>query len=71
MTVLANYEQAEKCDVQIRELDEAEKKSPDIEDLIVARQQAEQEISELDGQIGEIGTNQRKLEIYLKKQMHP
>ena len=69
MTVLANNEQAEKCDVQIHELDEAEKKSPDIEDLIVARQQAEQEISELDAQIGAIGTNQKKLEIYLNKQM--
>lgn len=69
LAVLDNSGEAEKCDVQIHELDEAEKKSPDIEDLIVKRQQAEQKISELDAQIGEIGTNQRKLEIYLKKQM--
>mgnify|MGYP006990136834 CR=1 FL=1 len=54
MTVLENNEQAEKCDVKIHELDEAEKKSPDIEDLIVARQQAEQEIIELDDKISKI-----------------
>lgn len=69
MTVLANNEQAEKCDAQIHELDEAEKKSPDIEDLIVARQQAEQEIIELDDKISKIGTEIKKYEIYLKKQM--
>ena len=51
------------------ELDEAEKKSPDIEDLVVARQQAEQEIKDLDALISTISTEQRKLEIYLKKQM--
>lgn len=67
--VLDNNEQAAECDKRIRELDEAEKKSPDIEDLIVARQQAEQEIKDLDAQIGQISTEQRKLEIYLKKQM--
>ena len=69
MTVLENNEQAEKCDVKIHELDEAEKKSPDIEDLIVARQQAEQEIIELDDKISKIGTEIKKYEIYLKKQM--
>lgn len=67
--VLDNNEQAAECDKRIRELDEAEKKSPDIEDLIVARQQAEQEIKDLDTLIGQISTEQRKLEIYLKKQM--
>jgi DNA repair exonuclease SbcCD ATPase subunit len=50
-------------------LDEAEKKSPDIEDLIVARQQAEQEIRDIDNLLNRITTEQRKLEIYLKKQM--
>lgn len=67
--VLDNNEQAALCDKQIRELDEAEKKSPDIEDLVVARQQAEQEIKDLDALISKISTEQRKLEIYLKKQM--
>ena len=69
MSVLDNNEQAAACDMRIRDLDEAEKKSPDIEDLIVARQQAEAEIRELDLTIGRIGTELRKLEIYLKKQM--
>ncbi len=69
MSVLENSEYAAKCDEQIHELDEAEKKSPDIEDLIVARQQAEQEITDLDVRISAIGTEQKKYEIYLKKQM--
>lgn len=67
--VLDNNEQAAICDKHIRELDEAEKKSPDIEDLIVARQQAEQEIRDIDNLLNRITTEQRKLEIYLKKQM--
>ena len=69
VTVLENNEFASKCDVQIRELDEAEKKSPDIEDLIVARQQAEQEISDLDNLISQLSTEIKKYEIYRDKQM--
>lgn len=69
ITVLKNTELAAQCDNQIRELDEAEKKSPDIEDLIVARQEAEHEISELDASITRIGTEIRKFEIYRDKQM--
>lgn len=67
--VLDNTEEAEKCDTQIHELDEAEKSSPDIEDLIIARQQAEAEIVRLDAELTELTTNQKKFEIYLKKQM--
>lgn len=69
ITVLKNLDLASQCDNQIRELDEAEKKSPDIEDLIVARQQAEHEISVLDANITKIGTEIRKFEIYRDKQM--
>lgn len=69
MSVLENNEQASKCDQQIRDLDEAEKKSLDIEDLIVARQQAEQEITELDNQIRAFDTELKKCDIYLKKRM--
>ena len=69
ITVLKNNDLATKCDNQIRELDEAEKKSPDIEDLIIARQQAEQEIIELDSLIGNLGTEIKKFEIYRDKQM--
>lgn len=68
-SVLSNQENAEKCDNQIRELDESEKKSPDIEDLVVARQQAENDISELEKKITELNTEIKKFEIYLKKQM--
>ena len=69
ITVLKNNDLAAKCDNQIRELDEAEKKSPDIEDLIIARQQAEQGIIELDSLIGNLGTEIKKFEIYRDKQM--
>lgn len=69
LAVLSNSEQAEQCDNQIRELDEIEKKSPDIEELVIARQQAESDIDELEQAITEIKTDIKKYEIYLKKQM--
>lgn len=69
MTVLKNTELAAQNDNQIRELDENEKKSPDIEDLIVARQQAEQEILELETRVVNIETEIKKFEIYRNKQM--
>lgn len=62
-------EQAEKCDSMIRDLDEQEKKSPNVEDLIVARQRAEEEIKELDAKITKIQTEKEKYSIYLKQQM--
>lgn len=68
-TVLNNNELATECDVQIRELDAAEKKSPDIENLIISRQQAENEIVELDAQIVYLGTELKKCEIYRNRQM--
>ena len=67
--VLANNENAAQCDIQIKELDEAEKKSPDIEDLIIARQQAENDVRRLDEDLSLMETEKRKFEIYLKKQM--
>lgn len=57
------------CDKQIRELDAAEKKSPDIEDLIIARQNAESLIVELDAAIVKYETELRKCEIYKSKEM--
>lgn len=68
-SVLDNQERASDCDNQIRDLDEAEKKSPDIEDLIIARWQAEQQILDLDEQIAKIGIEQKKYEIYLNGRM--
>lgn len=69
ITVLNNNEHASGCDIQIRELDEDEKKSPDIEDLIIARQQAEQEIRDQDALMVSIETERKKYEIYRNKQM--
>ena len=60
---------ATECDIQIRELDAAEKKSPDIENLIISRQQAESEIIELDAQIVHLETELKKCEIYRNRQM--
>lgn len=67
--VLENNEQAAACDTQIRELDEAEKKAPDIENLIIARQEAEDAVEKLDDRISNLKTELKKLEIYLRKQM--
>lgn len=69
ITVLQNTELATQCDNEIRELDESEKKSPDIEDLIVARQQAEHELDVLESLITRTGTEIKKFEIYRDKQM--
>lgn len=68
LDVLNYNELASDCDKQIRELDAAEKKSPDIEDLIVSRQEAENAISELDSTIIGLETELKKYEIYLNKQ---
>ena len=67
--VLDNNEQASECDRQIRELDEAEKKSPDIETLIITRQEAEVEIARLEDSIREKSTERKKFDIYLKRRM--
>lgn len=67
--VLDNNEHAAGCDRQIRELDEAEKKSPDIETLIITRQQAEAEIARLEEEIKAKSTERKKFDIYLKRQM--
>ena len=67
---MLNYnELAADCDKRIRELDAAEKKSPDIEDLIVARQKAEIAIVELDATIVGLETEIKKCELYRNKQM--
>ena len=67
--VLDNNERASECDIKIRELDETEKKSPDIEDLVVARQQAEENVKQLENTIIELESQKKKYEIYLRKQM--
>lgn len=69
LDVLNYRELAADCDNQIRELDADEKKSPDIEDLIVARQNAENAIVELDASIVALETELKKCKIYRNKQM--
>lgn len=67
--VLDNQEYAADCDKKIKELDEAEKQSQDIEDLVVTRQTAEERIAELDKLITSLETKNEKYKLYLKQQM--
>lgn len=70
ITDVLNYEElASECDKRIRELDAAEKNSPDIDDLIIARQEAESKIKDLDNAIIHFETELKKYEIYRSKQM--
>lgn len=70
ITDVLNYEElASECDKRIRELDAAEKNSPDIDDLIIARQEAESRIKDLDNAIIHFETELKKYEIYRSKQM--
>lgn len=64
-----NREQAHKCDTQIHALDEEEKKSPDVEDLIVDRQNAESRIAKIEDDIIDANKELSKFSIYLKKKM--
>lgn len=64
-----NSEHAHKCDHQIHTLDEEEKNSPDVEDLIVDRQNAENRILEIDEDIEKATKESDKFNIYLRKQM--
>ena len=67
--VLDNSDKAYECDTKIRELDEAEKKSPDIENLVVDRQNAEERVRELESRCRDLNTDLKKLDILLKKYM--
>lgn len=66
--VIDNSEEAEQCEENIRELDALQKKSPDIEELVIARQHAEARISELETKIIEYEVELKKCKMYLKKQ---
>jgi len=68
-SVLTNSESAASCDQNIRALDEAEKKSRDIEGLIVARQKAEDKVEELDVLISDLESQKKDYTRYLRKQM--
>lgn len=67
--VCSNHEQARDCDIQIHALDEEQKKSPDVEDLIFDRQNAESRIVEIDEDIVKATKELDKFRIYLKREM--
>lgn len=69
LMAINNTEHAEECDKQIKELDEIEKNSPDIENLVVERAKAESDITCLDKKIIDL---QLRLKVYssqLKQEM--
>ena len=65
--VISFREKAEKCDQEIKEIDDQEKNSPDIEQLIIDRQLSEARIRELDEKIAEINREIPKVALLLKK----
>lgn len=69
LRVLNNQEYAAECDKKIKDLDEAEKKSQDIEELVVTRRQAEERVNELDYLIVQLESKNDKYKLYLKQQM--
>lgn len=67
--VLDNLEYASECDKKVKELDDAEKKSQDIEELVITRRQAEERVVELDKLIVQLENKNDKYKLYLKQQM--
>lgn len=67
--VIDNQEYANSCDVKIRELDEDEKNSKDIEDLIVDRKNAENRVAELEDDLIKANGKLDKYKMFLKKEM--
>ena len=67
--VISNSDQAASCDAKIKELDDEQKSSRDIEDLVETRIQAENESKTLEQQISNLSTEISKYEIYIKKHM--
>lgn len=69
LDVLDNNENASLNDKKIQELDEEEKKSPDVEDLIVARKNAEYSIREFENKILQLNRDKQVYEARRKKLM--
>lgn len=66
--VIDNQEQANLCDAKIRDLDEDEKNSKDIEDLIVDRKNAENRVTELENDLIKANGECDKYKMFLKKE---
>lgn len=69
MNVLSNTESAHECDKKIKELDDEQAKSRDIEDLVVERRQAEGRITELNRSVINAETQLSDFKRYLKGKM--
>ena len=67
--VISNNDLIIQNDAQIRLLDDEQKKSPDISDLVETRSKAEDRIEKLDEIIQKSGEELKKAHIYLKKQL--
>lgn len=66
---LSSMDDAREYDKKIKQLDEEQKNSPDIEDLVVDRQKAENRIKVLEDSITQGNMELKKYEIYLKREM--
>lgn len=67
--VIDNQEQAKVCDDRIRDLDEDEKNSKDIEDLVVDRKNSESRVAELEDDLIKANSELEKYKMFLKKEM--
>ena len=69
INIINNSDTAKLYDYKIKRLDEEQKKSLDIVDLIIDRKKAEEKIEELNNLITTINLELKKYEIYHKKEM--
>ncbi|MDD5792834.1 MAG: AAA family ATPase [Erysipelotrichaceae bacterium] len=67
--VIDNADLAKKCDEKIKQLDEEKKNSRDVEELIVSRVEAEEEIKNQEKIIADQTELKNKFDLYLKQQM--
>ena len=69
ISVLNNTESALNCDKEIKNLDEEQAQSRDIEDLVVDRRKAESKIADLNAAVIALEREISKLDIYIKQHM--
>ncbi|OJV65157.1 MAG: hypothetical protein BGO41_00935 [Clostridiales bacterium 38-18] len=67
--VLSNRQQADNCDKKIREIDKEAKEQKDIQQLVIDRKKAEEEVEIIKNDLISIETELAKFVIYRKQQM--
>ena len=67
--VIENHDSAAEYDRHIKELDEEQARSKDVEKLVIARSKAEAKITSLNQRVIDTETALSKYELYLRKQM--